>query len=355
MKEKFTAISLFSGAGGMDVGFEKAGIQVLWANEINKDAAETYKANHNETEIAVGDINSMMDNIKNYKGVDIVFGGPPCQGFSVAGKMNPDDERSKLVWSFLDAVNIVQPKAFVMENVKALAKLAKWEDVRKEFFSKASEMGYECYPFLLNATEYGVPQKRERVFFVGIKGYHMFEEHLWEMIESQKNIAPTIRQVLSHLGKAGTENNPNTCTAKITFATNPIMRKSPYAGMIFNGMGRPIDIDGYANTLPATMGGNKTPIIDEEYLYSNDPSNWIEEYHSKVLSGEITQEFEEAPERLRRLTIDEAMLIQTFPEKYDFRGSKSSIYKQIGNAVPCNLAKTIANAVSKYLCEIKLG
>ena len=144
MKKRLTAISLFSGAGGMDVGFEEAGIQVLWANEINKDAAKTYKANHNETKLAVGDINTMMDDIKNYKGVDIVFGGPPCQGFSVAGKMDPDDERSKLVWSFLDAVNIVQPKAFVMENVKALAKLAKWEDVRKEFFSKASEMGYEC-------------------------------------------------------------------------------------------------------------------------------------------------------------------------------------------------------------------
>lgn len=354
MKKRLTAISLFSGAGGMDVGFEEAGIQVLWANEINKDAAKTYEANHNETKLAVGDINTMMDNIKNYKGVDLVFGGPPCQGFSVAGKMDPDDERNKLVWSFLDAVNIVQPKAFVMENVKALAKLAKWEDVRKEFFSKASEMGYECYPFLLNATEYGVPQKRERVFFVGIKGYHMFEEQLWGMIENQKNIAPTIRQVLSPLGKAGTENNPNTCTAKITFATNPIIRKSPYAGMIFNGMGRPIDIDGYANTLPATMGGNKTPIIDEEYLYTNASSNWIEEYHAKILGGEVIQEFKEAPERLRRLTINEAKVIQTFPDKYDFRGSKSSIYKQIGNAVPCNLAKAIANAVSEYLYEFKL-
>ena len=96
MKKRLTAISLFSGAGGMDVGFEEAGIQVLWANEINKDAAKTYKANHNETKLAVGDINTMMDKIKNYKGVDIVFGGPPCQGFSVAGKMDPDDERNKL-------------------------------------------------------------------------------------------------------------------------------------------------------------------------------------------------------------------------------------------------------------------
>ena len=89
-------------------------------------------------------------------------------------------------------------------------------------------------------------------------------------------------------------------------------------------------------------------------MYSNASSNWIEEYHAKVLGGEIIQEFKEAPKRLRRLTINEAKIIQTFPEKYVFRGSKSSIYKQIGNAVPCNLAKAIANAVLEYLYEFKL-
>lgn len=88
-----------------------------------------------------------------------------------------------------------------------------------------------------------------------------------ELLDEEKKKAPIIRDLLKDLGKAGTDKNPNTCTAKITFATHPIMRKSPYAGMYFNGQGRPINIDGYANTLPASMGGNKTPFVDEEYLY----------------------------------------------------------------------------------------
>jgi DNA (cytosine-5)-methyltransferase 1 len=94
-----------------------------------------------------------------------------------------------------------------------------------------------------------------------------FEHDIRELIEKQKKQAPVIRELLSSLGRAGTEKNPETCTAKITFATHPIMRKSPYAGMYFNGQGRPINIDGYANTLPASMGGNKTPFVDEDSLY----------------------------------------------------------------------------------------
>lgn len=115
----------------------------------------------------------------------------------------------------------------------------------------------------MNATEYGVSQKRERVFFIGIKdcGDPFFEYHIKNLFEEHKNKAPTIRELLFSVGKSGTDKNPNTCTAKITFATTPIMRKSPYSGMYFNGQGRPINIDGYANTLPASMGGNKTPLL----------------------------------------------------------------------------------------------
>ena len=127
----YTAISLFTGAGGMDVGFEKAGIIPVLANELVKEAAETYKKNHKNGVMVNADINTIMDQMENYKNVDFVFGGPPCQGFSVAGKMNPDDERSKLIFTFLDVVEKVQPRAFVMENVKALGALEKWAPVRK--------------------------------------------------------------------------------------------------------------------------------------------------------------------------------------------------------------------------------
>lgn len=353
MNQALTAVSLFTGAGGMDIGFEKAGVNVIFANELMKEAAETYKANHPGRTIVNDDINNVIGKMNNYEGTDLVFGGPPCQGFSVAGKMDPDDARSKLIFTFLDVVERVKPRAFVMENVKALGFLDKWEPVRKKYLERASRLGYHCSPFILNATEYGVSQKRERVFFIGIKNNQdvFFEYHMNDLLEQQKTEAPTIRALLKSLGPAGTEKNPNTCTAKITFATNPIMRKSPYAGMYFNGQGRPINIDDYANTLPASMGGNKTPFLDEEYLYGDANEDWVVSYHRGLLNGTITPEFREAPKRLRRITINEAIRIQTFPDDYIFCGNKGRIYTQIGNAVPSKLAEVVANATIQYLKE----
>lgn len=344
-------VSLFTGAGGMDVGFENAGITVVLANEIVREAAETYKVNRKDAVILNDNIYNVMDKFEAYSGADIVFGGPPCQGFSVAGKMNPEDERSKFIFTFLDVVEIVKPRAFVMENVKALAKLEKWADVRNSYMKRVNELGYNCVAVVLNATDYGVPQKRERVFFIGIRDNDdVFLEHnITELICSQRVKAPTVRDVLKPLGVAGTERNPNTCPARITFATNPIMRKSPYAGMYFNGQGRPINVDDYANTLPASMGGNKTPFVDEAYLYGNETEDWVVSYHQGLVDNTIIPEFKEAPKRLRRLTIKEAAKIQSFPDSYVFCGSPSKIYTQIGNAVPCRLAEVVANAVLKYL------
>lgn len=351
MSKELTAVSLFTGAGGMDVGFERAGIKIVFANELMKEAAQTYNANHPSGVMVNDDVNNVMDQLNPFEGVDLVFGGPPCQGFSVAGKMDPDDDRSKLIFTFLDVVERVKPRAFVMENVKALGILEKWEPVRRKYLERAAALGYNCTPFILNATEYNVSQKRERVFFIGIRGNGdpFFEYNMNNLLEEQKKKAPIIRDLLASLGRAGTDTNPNTCTAKITFATHPIMRKSPYAGMYFNGQGRPINIDDYANTLPASMGGNKTPFVDEEYLYGDASEDWVVAYHKGLMDGTIVPEFEEVPSRLRRLTINEAVRIQTFPDDYIFCGNKGRIYTQIGNAVPCNMAEAVAKAVVSYL------
>ena len=343
------AVSLFSGAGGMDVGFEKAGIDVVFANEIDKISAQTYSTNHPNTEIVVDDINNIYDRLESYAGTDIVFGGPPCQGFSVIGKMNPEDERSQLIWSFLKVVEIIRPKAFVMENVKALAAISKWRDVREEYIHRAYELGYGCVPFIINAAEYGTPQKRERVFFIGIRDDYSFEQKMWDNIREQQRKAPVIRELFKDLGPAGTEKNPRTCNAKITFAVRPVIRRIPYDCLMFNGIGRPIDPDGYSRTITASAGGNMTLIVDEKFLHDPTADNWIQEYYDKVINKEIIPEFKEAPERLRRLTIRETMRLQTFPDNYVFCGPKSSVYKQLGNAVPCEMAKTIAVAVSNYI------
>lgn len=351
MAKEYRAISLFSGAGGMDVGFERAGIQIVLANEIVKDAADTYRYNHPHSFVINDDVHNIMDALDEYKDIDIVFGGPPCQGFSVAGKMDPDDDRSKLIFTFLDVVERVRPKMFVMENVKALGLLDKWESVRKAYLERAWKLGYSCCPFVLNATEFGVSQKRERVFFVGIRECEdpFLAHHLSNILETQKSKAPNVRTLLQPLGPAGTPENPHTCTAKITFATNPVMRKSPFAGMYFNGQGRPIDLEGYANTLPASMGGNKTPFIDEEYLYGNAEEDWVVGYHNGLQNQTIVPVFGEAPKRLRRITIKEAARIQTFPDDYVFFGNKGAVYTQIGNAVPCKLAEAVARSVIEYV------
>lgn len=352
-EHKLTGVSLFTGAGGMDVGFENAGVQIVFANEIVKDAADTYNANHPGGVMVNDDINNVLDSLVKFQGADLVFGGPPCQGFSVAGKMDPDDERSKLIFTFLDVVERVKPRAFVMENVKALGYLEKWSAVRAKYLTRAQNLGYYTVPFILNATEYGVSQKRERVFFIGIRDW--FNQTIMEdLLEREKHPAPIIRDLLTPLGRAGTENNPNTCTARITFATEPVMRKSPYAGMYFNGQGRPINIDGYANTLPASMGGNKTPFVDEDYLYGTATEDWVVAYHKGLLDGSIVPEFKEAPSRLRRITVKEAARIQTFPEDYVFCGNKGAHYTQIGNAVPCKMAEAVARVVVKYLTEYDL-
>ncbi len=346
---KFKALSLFTGAGGMDLGFKLAGVDVIWANEIDKDAGITYETNNPETILRKGDIQNYYKELGDYKNIDIIFGGPPCQGFSIAGKMDPSDIRNNLIWSFLKAIDIVRPKAFVMENVKALLTHKKWQDVRKKFMNSSDEMGYSCYPFLLNSSTFGVPQNRERVFFIGLLDKSIDKQQFLSRLEKYEKSPKSVRETISYLGPAGSKSNPLTCSAKITFAENPILRKSPYAGMLFNGAGRPINLEGASNTLPASMGGNKTPIIDEALLYNQAKDNWIENYHRSLLENRLTPIYKEAPSRLRRITINEAALIQTFPRNYFFSGSKTSVYKQIGNAVPVLLAQAVALATIEEL------
>lgn len=341
------AISLFSGAGGMDVGFGQAGFDIIWANELVRHAADTYEVNHPTTLLHIGDVNDALDELPRVQDLDCVFGGPPCQGFSVAGKMDANDSRSRLVFSFMEVVERTQPQAFVLENVKALATLAKFSIVRDELLRRAHRAGYEAQMYVLNARDFGVPQSRERVFFIAFKASLGIRFHAG-YFDRHRAVAPTLREVFEAIGRPGTDNNPLTCAARITLAEKPVLRKSPYAGMLFNGLGRPINPDGVSCTLPASMGGNKTPIVDDNQMYE-DGESWIEKYHARLLAGGEPLGMNDCPPYLRRLTITEAKAIQSFPKDYIFRGPKGAIYAQIGNAVPCGLARAVAEAVSQAL------
>lgn len=342
-----SGLSLFSGAGGMDVGFIRAGVNVVCANDIDKNACLTYKANHPGTTTKCADIRELLPDMHIFKGIDIVFGGPPCQGFSVAGKMNPEDPRSQLLWEFMKVVEFTKPRAFVCENVKALAIFNKWSEVRLRLFRLSSKLGYTHRLVVLNSSDFGVPQSRERMFLIGFRDIQDVS-NLEAQFLLHKKQALTVRDVILPLGLADSESNKRICKAKVTMAAKPVMRRSPYAGMLFNGQGRPLNPNSYSCALHASMGGNKTPIIDEEHCYFGEHS-WVEWYHAHLMKGGKPLPFDAAPKRLRRLTVDEALRLQTFPHNYKFIGGQSSIYSQIGNAVPCDLAQVVAEVVTEYL------
>lgn len=336
-------VSLFSGAGGLDIGAIMAGAHIVFANDMMKEACMSYRENIGN-HIVQGNINEILEHFPVINDADLLIGGPPCQGFSVAGKMDANDVRSQLIWSYLKAISIVMPKAFVMENVKALGTLEKWKPIREKLLTEMRNLGYSVNYMILNASDFDVPQARERIFVVGVKGDSKRKPDWQDMITKYSKKAPTVREVLSILDKAGSGNNKGTCKAKITLAANPVMRKSPYAGMLFNGLGRPTRLDGYSATLPASMGGNKTPIIDEKELYEGKEA-WVKSYHDKISKDLSQAKFQEAPPFLRRMTVQEAAVLQTFPLDYNFQGSQSSQYTQIGNAVPCNMARAVVSMV----------
>ncbi|MEP2735357.1 MAG: DNA cytosine methyltransferase [Erythrobacter sp.] len=352
-RKRLASVSLFSGAGGMDIGMREAGFDILLANDIDPDACETYRLNHGEriVEAPLGDI---LPIFRQVKGIDLLFGGPPCQGFSVAGRMDPDDPRSALMSAFFDAVDYIKPAAFVCENVKALAALGRWEGIRNDIMSRV-DANYHAKLIVLRASDFGVPQNRERMFIVGVRreklGCDNFDlgALLSDLLDDYRETPKSVGQIIRGLGPAGSQGNPRVCSAKITFAKAPVMRKSPFAGMLFNGAGRPFASDGPAPTLPASMGGNKTPIVDEREIFDGD-SSYVAEYHKALMQG-ARPNVGTAPDRLRRLTVDECLAIQSFPADYQLHGARSAMYRQIGNAVPCRLAYAVGSVVKSILEE----
>lgn len=341
-RDEPTCISLYSGCGGLDIGFRWAGFAPLWANDIDPVALETYRAALPGHDAVAGDVASLRDR-PGLGAADLVIGGPPCQGFSVAGRMNPNDPRSRHVWRFLEVVEDVRPRAFVMENVKALAVNRRWTGLVEALIERAQDLGFAARLYLLNAADFGVPQARERMFLVGLREGE--GQHVAPKADTALN-QPTLRTALEGLPSYRLTGNDSVCAAKITIAKAPVLRRSPWAGMLFNGAGRPMDLDRPAPTLPASMGGNKTPIIDQEQLESGTEP-WVVRYHDHLWKG--GKPWKRVPPTLRRITVEEAAAIQSFPKDMYWAGPQSARYRQIGNAVPPELAYRVALALRTSL------
>lgn len=355
-----TFISVYSGAGGLDLGFAQAGFDPLFANDIDPDAVSTYNRIHTLQDPAwdlaaqkfkchsavCGDVLSATSSLTAGE-VDLIIGGPPCQGFSTAGRMDPDDPRSVHVIHFAQLVERLRPLAFVMENVPSLATSSRWGATRSQLMRHVPDT-YTTELFVLNASHWDVPQARQRMFWIGIRG-----ERPLPLFDEGPTLSspPSCRDALLSLPPVGNEGNDSTCPAAIVPAKQPVLRRSPYAGMLFNGQGRVIDLDKPAPTLPASMGGNRTPIIDEGNL-RHDLQPWILQYHAQLQRGKPPLTSLPPGTPLRRLTTEEAALLQSFPLDMSWRGSQSSIFRQIGNAVPPRLAWAVAEYVGKLISSL---
>ncbi|MFX1237208.1 MAG: DNA cytosine methyltransferase, partial [Promethearchaeota archaeon] len=388
--ETFTVIDLFSGCGGFSQGFIKAGFEVIVASEIWEPAIESYKKNHPGAPVISGDITlpemkKQLYNIVGDKKVNVIIGGPPCQGYSVAGNRNPEDPRGQLYLDFAEIIDQIQPDFFVMENVKGLlhmkhvspnlsdeelqdfkedcTKLQRYKDLKRygaqralsndenseflelknnlrrykkdideklvplvdKIMKKFQSNNYKVKWKVLNAADYGVPQTRERIIFIGTKHENIDLSFPLETHSKTPNLSPQKK------AKKWRD-------VEETLLKYETWQEEPHKNHIFTKHS-----EKFINKLKATaIGDNVYKNYSDAWwrLDPNKPARTVKENHGGVF---VHYKFD------RVLTPRELAALQSFDDNFEFKGTKSSILKQIGNAVPPMLAKVLANHLKCYL------
>lgn len=325
-------ISLFSGAGGLDLGFKRAGFNIVVANEYDKKISPTYKKNHKSTELIEGDIKTISENIFPHNVCGII-GGPPCQSWSEAGSMRGiNDERGKLFFEYIRILKAVKPMFFVAENVSGILanRHAKAVDIIKKMFK---ECGYNLYVKMLNAGNYEVPQIRDRVFFIGLrKDLYINEFHFPKPIFPKLTLKDAIWDLKDN-AKSGLEKNKANKKEDLE-----VLNHEYFIGT-------------YSSI----------------FMSRNRVHSWDEQAYTVQASGRQCQLHPQAPKMIkvekdkfifvrgkenlyRRLSIRECARIQCFPDDFEFiYDSLDYGYKMIGNAVPVNLAYHVAKQVKEIL------
>lgn len=309
---EFTAVSLFCGAGGLDLGFDRAGYKTIWANDFDKDACKTHRSWSN-TNVVCKEI-SQVD-FSTIPISDIILGGFPCQGFSLSGPRKIDDSRNALYKHYVKLVRQNRPKAFIGENVKGLLTMGNGQII-DAIIDDFSECGYDVYYKLVNARKFGIAQDRERVIIIGFRKDLQIKN--FELPDSNGKTM-TLREAIGDLPEA----KPNeVCEAAFSSRYMSRNRKRSW--------------DDVAYTVPA-MAKQVTLWPGSPDMVKIDKDLW------EFGKGGTT----------RRLSWREAAAIQTFPTELEFYGDLNSIYKQIGNAVPVALAEFVANYIRPFLEQTK--
>ena len=300
-------VSLFSGCGGSDLGFEKAGCNIVFANDISTKACETYSEN-----FGITPANCNIKTIEKFPKADILIGCYPCQGFSLYGKRNMDDPRNFLFLEFSRALKQVDPDFFIAENVKGL--LFKYgKEMLRRMLIAFSKRGYNVCWKLVNAKWYGAPQDRERVFIVGVKKSIRKEYSFPEPTHGER-LKPyvTIRDAIGGLPKP---------------------KKSEYCEGSYSShyMSRDRRRNWDQTSFTIQAQGRHVP------LHPSSPK--------PIKVGKDKYVFPESKRKPRRMSLRECARIQTFPDRFKFMGSLTLQYIQVGNAVPPLVSQKFAESI----------
>lgn len=325
-------ISLFSGAGGLDLGFEKAGFEIVAANEYDKTIWETYEKNH-DTELIKGDIRKIKSE-EFPDDVDGIIGGPPCQSWSEAGALKGiEDARGKLFYDYIRILKDKQPKFFLAENVSGMLSNRHSEAV-KNILKMFDEAGYDVTLNLVNASDYGVPQDRKRVFYIGFKKELKIDFKFPEPTTPEKKDKLTLKDAIYDLKDSAIPAlEKNKTNGKLEVLNNEYFTGS-YSSIF--------------------MSRNRVRAWDEQGFTVQASGRQCQLHPQAPKMVKVDKNdcrFVEGKENLyRRLTVRECARLQGFPDDFEFiYTSVNDGYKMIGNAVPVELARIIALKIKTYL------
>lgn len=371
-----TIVDLFSGAGGLSLGFIQNGFEISLANDIDDSCISTYVHNHPsvpEKHVVHGDISEIIDDIKNYSrfdNIDVVIGGPPCQGFSMANRQRiKDDPRNKLYKYFIQAVDILQPKVIVMENVKGMLKVA--EQVVEDF----SEIGYFTEYKILNAADFSVPQNRERLIFIGTKNengpstifkdienikdesdYFVLKDALFNLPVLEASRTKNATSIYDESGGLVQKVSDNKSNSYINLINSDKEQFVVLNGKARYNNDRDIEIFGRLD-----QGEDSTSNKIADIMPYKSRSHIFKDKYYKLRNDNICKTITAHmrfdcnmyihPTQARGLTPREAARVQSFPDDYFFQGAYTKTYMQIGNSVPPLLGRAISKGVKRYLRE----
>lgn len=329
----YRVLELFAGAGGLAIGLEKAGIKCVALNEIDKWACQTLRENRPNWNVLEGDIKS-FDFSKYKDEVEIVTGGFPCQAFSYAGKrLGLEDARGTLFYEFARVVKEVNPPICIGENVKGLLSHEKGKTLQG-MISILDEIGYNVVPVqVLKAINYKVPQKRERLILVGIRKDINVKYSYPKPHNKIYNLSDALKK-----GELYDKNVPKSEGSKYPDHKKEVLDLVPPKGYWRD---LPVEIQKKFMGKSFYLGGGKTGIARR--------IGWDEPCLTLTCSPAQKQTERCHPDETRPFTVREYARIQTFPDDWKFMGSVSQQYKQIGNAVPCNLGQEVGYSIIKFL------